>query len=108
MIREMKKQPKYADYLKNVKAKGKMNRWLDEKWVDVKQALKGVYKPCGRSSVLQKPYPACRPMKKVSGDTPVTLPALIKEGAVNKIKEAIKKKEKNPNMRINWNKMIKK
>jgi hypothetical protein len=108
MIREMRKQPKYADYLKNVKAKGKMKRWLNEEWIDVKQALKGVYKPCGRSSVKEKPYPACRPMKKLSGDTPVTLPALLQEGAVNKIKEAIKKKEKNPAFRINWNKMIKK
>jgi hypothetical protein len=108
MIREMKKDKKYDNYFKNVKAEGKMRRWLDEQWVDVKQALKGVYKPCGRASVKEKPYPACRPMKKISVDTPVTLPALLQEGAVNKIKEAIKKKEKNPKYRIEWQKMIKK
>jgi len=108
MIREMKKNKKYDRYFKNVKAEGKMNRWLEEQWVDVKEALKGNYKPCGRSSIKEKPYPACRPMKKISGDTPITLPALLQEGAVNKIKEAIKKKEKNPKIRIEWEKMIKK
>jgi hypothetical protein len=105
MIREMKKNKKYDNYFKNVKADGKMRRWLDEQWVDVKEALKGKYKPCGRSSTKKKPYPACRPMKKLEG-TPITLPALLQEGAVKKIKEAIKKKEKNPNFRINWQEMI--
>ena len=106
MIREMKKNPKYADYLKNVKADGNMNRWMDEQWVDVKEALKGNYKPCGRKSVKEKPYPVCRPMKKVSGSTSITLPTLIKEGAVNKLKKAIKEKEKNPAFRIQFKKMI--
>lgn len=106
MIREMKKDDKYTEYLKKVKANGEMRRWLREDWVDVKEALKGNYKPCGRSSVKQKPYPACRPMKKVSEDTPITLPALLKEGAKNKIIKAIKMKEKNPAFRIEWNKMI--
>ena len=108
MIREMKKNKKYDKYFKNVKADGKMRRWLEEQWVDVKEALKGKYKPCGRSSTKEKPYPACRPMKKVSGDTPITLPALLQEGAVKKIKDAIKKKEKNPSFRINWQEMVEK
>lgn len=108
MIREMRKHAKYADYLKNVKADGKMKRWLKEEWVDVKEALKGNYKPCGRKSIKEKPYPVCRPMKKVSADTPITLPTLIQEGAVNKLKEAIKKKEKNPAFRIMFKKMIEK
>ena len=108
MIRHMKKDKKYAKYLKNVKADGKMRRWLDEQWVDVKEALKGKYKPCGRSSTKEKPYPSCRPMRKISEDTPITLPALLQEGAVKKIKEAIKKKEKNPSFRINWKEMIEK
>jgi hypothetical protein len=108
MIREMKKNPKYADYLKNVKADGKMNRWMDEQWVDVKEALRGNYRQCGRKSIKEKPYPICRPMKKVSVDTPVTLPTLIEKGATNKLKKAIKEKEKNPNFRIQFKKMIEK
>lgn len=108
MIREMKKDKKYESYLKNAKAKKKMNRWLEEQWVDVKQALKGVYKPCGRKTIKEKPYPVCRPIKKVSKDTPVTLPTLIQEGAVKKLKAAIKKKEKDPSFRIQFKKMIKK
>lgn len=106
MIREMKKNPKYADYLKHAKTEGKINRWMDEMWVDVKEALKGNYKPCGRKSIKEKPYPVCRPMKKVSASTPVTLPTLIEKGATNKLKKAIKEKEKNPNFRIQFKKMI--
>jgi hypothetical protein len=39
-------------------------------------------------------------------DTPITLPTLIQEGAVNKLKKAIKEKEKNPSFRIQFKKMI--
>jgi hypothetical protein len=79
---------------------------MREDWVDVKEALMGNYKPCGRKSIKEKPYPVCRPMKKVSVDTPITLPTLIQEGAVNKLKKAIKEKEKNPSFRIQFKKMI--
>jgi hypothetical protein len=106
MIREMKKDDRYTEYLKKVKANGEMRRWLKEDWVNVKEALKGKYKPCGRSSTKEKPYPSCRPMRKISEDTPITLPALLQEGAKNKIIKAIKMKEKNPSFRINWEKMI--
>jgi len=47
---------------------GGLDRWFAEKWVDVKTG-----KPCGRQEgEKRKGYPACRPSKRVSDDTPKT------------------------------------
>ena len=45
-----------------------LKRWFKEKWVDVKTG-----KPCGRQKgEKRKGYPACRPSKRISKDTPKT------------------------------------
>ena len=45
-----------------------LRRWFDEKWVDVKTG-----KDCGRGKDEKgRPYPACRPSKRVSSKTPKT------------------------------------
>jgi hypothetical protein len=45
-----------------------LKRWFDEKWVDVKTGKK-----CGRGTNEKgRPYPACRPSKRVSSKTPKT------------------------------------
>ena len=44
-----------------------LDRWFKEKWVDVKTG-----KPCGRKKGDGRPYPACRPSKRVSSKTPKT------------------------------------
>ena len=44
-----------------------LKRWFDEKWVDVKTG-----KPCGRQKGESRGYPACRPSKRISKDTPKT------------------------------------
>lgn len=50
------------------KARGGLGRWFAEKWVDIKTG-----KPCGRKTgEKRKGYPACRPSKRVSSDTPKT------------------------------------
>jgi hypothetical protein len=47
---------------------GGLDRWFAEKWVDVKSG-----KPCGRQEGESRAgYPACRPSKRVSSDTPKT------------------------------------
>jgi len=46
---------------------GGLDRWFAEKWVDVKTG-----KPCGRQEGDNRSYPACRPSKRVSEDTPKT------------------------------------
>jgi len=50
-----------------------LTRWFKEKWVDVKTG-----KPCGRQKGDQRPYPACRPSKRVSSKTPKTRSELSK------------------------------
>ena len=43
-----------------------LKRWFDEKWVDVKTGKK-----CGRGANEKgRPYPACRPSKRISKKTP--------------------------------------
>ena len=49
-------------------AHGGLDRWFAEEWVDIKTG-----KPCGRQEgENRKGYPACRPSKRVSSDTPKT------------------------------------
>ena len=66
------------------KTEGNLNRWFKEKWVDIKTG-----KPCGRSEgEKRKGYPACRPSKRISKDTPTTANELTKSE-----KESFKRKK---------------
>ena len=52
-----------------------LTRWFKEKWVDVKTG-----KDCGRGKDEKgRPYPACRPSKRVSSETPKTRSEMSKE-----------------------------
>jgi hypothetical protein len=45
-----------------------LSRWFDEEWIDIKTG-----KPCGRSAgEKRRSYPACRPSRRVSEETPKT------------------------------------
>jgi hypothetical protein len=46
---------------------GGLDRWFAEKWVDIKTG-----KACGRQEGESRAYPACRPSKRVSSQTPKT------------------------------------
>jgi hypothetical protein len=80
--------------------KNKLKRWIDEKWVDVcsptpksSKTKRKTYKPCGRGNGDKRKYPYCRPSKRVTKDTPVTVYELSEE----KIKSMCNKKRKLPN-----------
>lgn len=50
------------------RGRGGLGRWFAEKWIDIKTG-----KPCGRQEgEKRKSYPACRPSKRVSAETPKT------------------------------------
>jgi hypothetical protein len=50
------------------KGRGGLGRWFAEEWIDVKTG-----KPCGRKTgEKRRSYPACRPSKRVSSETPKT------------------------------------
>ena len=51
-----------------------LDRWFKEKWVDVKTGKK-----CGRGKNEKgRPYPACRPSKRVSSKPPKTTGEMTK------------------------------
>ena len=54
-------------YMKGGGKHGGLDRWFAEKWVDVKSG-----KPCGRQEGEDRAYPACRPSRRVSSQTPKT------------------------------------
>ena len=69
-----------------------LRRWFDEKWVDVKTG-----KDCGRGKDEKgRPYPACRPSKRISSKTPKT------RSELSKAETARFKKAKTSSKRISY------
>lgn len=99
---------KYEKYLeskkKNEKESNGVNRWFREEWVNVREYLKGNKVECG--SDKPEKFPACRPLKRISKDTPITLPELLKKATNEEILAEIRKKEKNPDYIIKWKKLL--
>lgn len=85
-----------GDYVTELPAYGSggLTQWFAEKWVDIKTG-----KTCGRSGKDKKgrPYPACRPSKRVNSTTPKTTSEL---SAAEKAKF---KREKKSGKRIDYN-----
>ena len=69
-----------------------LTRWFKEKWVDVKTG-----KDCGRGKDEKgRPYPACRPSKRVSSKTPKTT------GEITKAEKTRFKREKTSSKNITY------
>ena len=69
--------PKSKPYT-GTKKETELARWYKEKWVDLcRPKDDGTYAPCGRAKMKGK-YPSCRPSKRVTNDTPVTVKEFIK------------------------------
>ena len=73
--------------------KGGLRKWFKEDWRDVKTGKK-----CGRSGSKDKnrPYPACRPKKRVSSKTPKTV------GEMTASEKARFKREKTSSKKITY------
>jgi len=79
--------------MKNGGQHGGLHRWFAEKWVDVKTG-----KDCGRQEgESRKGYPACRPSKRVSSETPKT------SSEMSSAEKAKFKASKTSSQRINYN-----
>jgi hypothetical protein len=76
------------------KEKKTLDRWFKEKWIDVCELPKIV--PCGRTKADITDYPYCRPMKRITGNTPKTAGQLN----MTEIKKRCAKKKKEPMKRI--------
>ena len=71
---------------------GGLDRWFAEKWVDIKTG-----ESCGRQEGEKRDgYPACRPSKRISSDTPKTAKELSSE------EKQKFKKEKTSSQRISY------
>lgn len=93
IVREYKKRGGTYEEAPNKKTKkpSGLTRWFMEKWVDINRGNK----PCGRPKASDKGvYPLCRPSKRITIETPVTVnelkPSQIKRA--NKAKQAVKSK----------------
>ena len=71
---------------------GKLARWYREKWIDACQYIKGKIKPCGRKNVRSGKFPYCRPLHRITKQTPRT----VKELSKSQIKRLCSRKRRNP------------
>lgn len=97
------------DYEKWISQKGPklsgLRRWLKaEKWISVRPYLEnGEIVKCGSSDSPE--FPACRPLIRYDKNTPITIKELLKKTTKEKILKEVEKKERNPDYRINWEKI---
>lgn len=81
------------------KTKG-LKRWFDEKWIQVIPYIQeNKIIQCGEDNKHKK---ACRPLKKINKNSPETIDELINKYGKDKILNLAKEKNKNMNLRINW------
>lgn len=81
---------------------GETTRWLEEKWVQIIPFVtKNEEIECG-SAVRQKK--ACRPLKRVDKNTPMTIKEIVKKHGKEKVIELAKEKNKDMKGRLNWQK----
>jgi hypothetical protein len=69
-----------------------LSRWFREKWVDTCAYRSGKIKPCGRKNVRSGKFPYCRPLHRISANTPKT----VKEFNKKELKNLCSRKRKNP------------
>jgi|688.fasta_scaffold376393_4 hypothetical protein len=95
----------YEEWLKSKdKTTSGIQRWLKEKWILVRPYIEtGEIIKCGNRSDSR--FPTCRPLIRITKDTPITIKELLEKTTKEKIMEEIRKKEKNPDYRINWEKI---
>lgn len=79
---------------KNKKNESALNRWYKEEWINVCQLPNIV--PCGRNKASWKDYPYCRPMKKITKDTPKT----VQEFSKTELEQRCRRKKANPIKKI--------
>lgn len=98
IVREYKKRG--GTYKGKKPSKTGLSRWYKEKWVDLRRPIKKGrkiigYEKCGRTKKESK-YPLCRPLRRITEDTPKT----VKEISPKVIEKLLKKKTKYTRVRF--------
>ena len=68
-----------------------MTRWYKEKWINVCDYPKKTF--CGRTIMTNK-YPKCRPLKRITKNTPMTVNEIIAKYGQSHLKKMCKDKRK--------------
>jgi hypothetical protein len=82
-----------------------LRRWFKEKWIDLNRPIYGKsnqiigYEPCGRADAESGKYPLCRPLHRVTADTPKTVNELS-AASIKQAKADKKKIESKGNIRF--------
>lgn len=82
-----------------------LKRWFKEKWIDLNRPIYGKskeiigYEPCGRTDSTKGEYPLCRPIKRITKQTPKTLSELSIT-TIKKAKAAKKHVKSNGNIKF--------
>lgn len=80
-----------------------LNRWFKEKWIQVVPYLeKGTIIECGGKHLSKSPGKSCRPLHRITKDTPITINELLKLHQKKDIIKVAKRKERFPSKRILW------
>lgn len=86
------------------KRTGKLNRWYAEKWIQVIPYLRDNKQvECGKDPGGTK---ACRPLKRISKKTPITIKELLKIYKKEELLKLAKKKRQDMKKRVTWNKGV--
>lgn len=82
-------------------AKTGLRRWLEgERWIEVEPYLRsGAEVPCGGSNRKGK---ACRPLRRATKHTPVTLPELLKLHDRKLLLKLARQKQRDMDGRVDW------
>lgn len=98
IVREYKKRG--GAYQGAVNTKSGLSLWYQENWVQVQPYLsRGAKIKCGSSN---KDGKACRPLRRISSKTPITIPELLKIHTKKKLLKLASSKEKDMKGRVNW------
>ena len=92
---------------KNVKKSSKkgLTRWFKEQWIQIVPYLeKGKVVECGGENMKWKRSAgkACRPLHRITDETPITIEELLKLHDKKDIIKMAKKKERSPSKRVLW------
>ena len=78
-------------------------RWFKEEWVQVVPYVKdNKIIECGGVHMNKSPGKACRPLHRVTKDTPITIDELLHIHSKKDILKMAKDKEKSPSKRLTW------
>lgn len=86
-----------------------LTRWFKEQWIQIVPYLeKGKVVECGGENMKWKRSTgkACRPLHRITDETPITIEELLKLHDKKDIIKMAKRKEKSPSKRVLWKSLV--